>query len=200
MQKAFSALEELLCLGLALLLSSVAAVAQFNASVTGKVIDPSGALVPRAKISVKNSETNRVQSAITGDSGVYRISQLPPGTYTVEAEANGFRKATIGPVVVLAEQPLAVDFRLEPGEITQTVTVTAGPIAIQTEDASVGSTVDQQQIRELPQFGRDPLELLRLTPGVLGDAARSGAGAAIALPNTTGPGGSNTSIFQTENQ
>src|SRR5262249_28214312 len=48
--------------------------------------------------------------------------------------------------------------------------------------------------------GRDPLELLRLTPGVLGDAARSGAGAAIALPNTTGPGGSNTSIFQTENQ
>src|SRR5207237_576934 len=53
---------------------------------------------------------------------------------------------------------------------------------------------------ELPQYGRDPYELLRTVPGILGDAARSGSGGAIALPNATGPGGSNSSIFQTENQ
>src|SRR5437764_59694 len=91
---------------LALLLSSVTAVAQFNASVTGTVIDTTGAVVPGAKISAKNADTNRVQSATASDGGVYRISQLPPGSYTFEAEAKGFRKSTLGPLRVRAEQPV----------------------------------------------------------------------------------------------
>jgi hypothetical protein len=185
---------------LALLLSGVTAVAQFNASVTGTVIDTTGAVVPGAKISAKNAETNRAQSATTGAGGVYRISQLPPGSYTIEAEAKGFRKATLGPIPVRAEEPITLDIHLDPGDITQTVTVTSAGSAIQTEGASVGSIIDQQQVRELPQFGRDPFELLRLAPGIFGDSARSGTGNAIALPNTTGPGGSNSSVFQTENQ
>src|SRR5207237_7500535 len=70
----------------------------------------------------------------------------------------------------------------------------------ETENANVDKAITTQEVRTLPQFGRDPYELTRLTPGVFGDAARSGTGGAIALPNTAGPGGSSRSIFQTENQ
>src|SRR5206468_2774084 len=60
--------------------------------------------------------------------------------------------------------------------------------------------ITTREILRIPQSGRDPYELIRMTPGVFGDGARGGAGAAVNLPNTTGPGGSNSSIFQTENQ
>src|SRR5262249_1967637 len=133
--------------------------------------------------------------------GLYRISELLPGSYTIEALARGFKKASVGPVIESAEEPLTVDIHLEPGEITESVTVTAeSSIALQTENASVGGSISSAQVQRLPQYARDPYQLLRTVPGVIGDAARDGSGAAIALPNTTGPGGSNASIFQTENQ
>src|SRR5262249_56564193 len=80
-----------------------------------------------------------------------------------------------------------------------TVTDTTAP-ALQTEDANVGGNITNVQVLGLPQVGRDPYELVRLAPGVFGDGARSGSGNSVGLPNTTGPGGSNSSIFQTENQ
>lgn len=182
-------------------LLSIPLAAQFRASISGKVLDPSGGLVVGAQVTVKNLDTNREKSTATGDEGFYRVSELPPGSYTVEATAKGFKKASLGPVTVNAEQPLAVDIRLETGEITQTVTVTAEPsIALQTENASIGGTVTSAQVQSLPQYARNPYELLRTIPGVIGDSARDGSGGAISLPNTTGPGGSNSSIFQTENQ
>ena len=66
--------------------------------------------------------------------------------------------------------------------------------------ASVTRAISTEEIRQLPQVGRDPYELARLTPGIFGDGARGGSGGSVGLPNTTGPGGSNSSIFQTENQ
>src|SRR6185503_2118316 len=73
-------------------------------------------------------------------------------------------------------------------------------VALETENANVSRAISTVEIRQLPQVGRDPYELLRLTPGIFGDGARSGNGNSVNLPNTTGPGGSNNSIFQTENQ
>ena len=178
-----------------LLAISVCLQAQFRASITGKVVDPSGAVVPGAKISVTNLDTNRVLSVVSGDAGLYRASELPPGRYSVAASAKGFKKASMGPVDVRAEEPRTVDISLEPGDITQTVTVTAEGVGmLRTENANVSSSITTAQIQELPQYGRDPYELLRTAPGILGDGARSGSGGAITLPNTTGPGGSNSSI------
>ncbi|HEV2492060.1 MAG TPA: TonB-dependent receptor [Terriglobia bacterium] len=82
----------------------------------------------------------------------------------------------------------------------ETVTVTGETAPqIQTENANLTTTLTQQEIHALPQYGRDPYELVRLTPGVFGDSSRQANGNANLLPNTAGPGGSNASIFQTEN-
>ena len=90
---------------------------------------------------------------------------------------------------------------LSAGDVTETVTVTenANP-GLQTENADVSKSITTEEVLRLPQFGRDPYELLRITPGVFSDDARGGGGGAANLPNVTGPGGSNYSIFQTENQ
>src|ERR1700694_2910690 len=118
-----------------------------------------------------------------------------------QAKKAGFKQKVFDNVAVSAEAVQGVDVALEPGDVNATVTVTQESAqTLETEDANVGKAITTQEVRSLPQFGRDPYELLRLTPGVFGDAARGGAGGAVSLPNTAGPGGSNRSIFQTENQ
>src|SRR5258708_17496486 len=93
----------------------------------------------------------------------------------------------------------ALPISLDVGAVSEQVTVTASAEALHTEDANLGNTVTSDEIARLPQVGRDPYELLRLTPGVFGDGSRGGNGGANNLPNSTGPGGSNASIFQIEN-
>lgn len=185
-----------------LLLATLTASAQFKASIQGTVTDNSGAVVSGATVTVTNLETNKTQQATTGDDGFYRVTGLPPGRYTVTAEIAGFKKQVIEEVVVNAEEPRGVDLKLEAGQVTESVTVSAGSeiAPLQTENADVSRAITQQEILRIPQVGRDPYELIRLTPGIFGDGARSGSGGSVSLPNTTGPGGSNNSIFQTENQ
>ena len=187
---------------IALLLACTPISAQFKASIQGTVTDSSGAVVAGATVTVVNVETNRTQQITTGDDGFYRITGLPPGHYNVTAELSGFKKKVIEGVVVSAEEPRGVDFKLEAGQVSEAVTISAAAevAPLQTENADVTRAVTQQEIQRIPQVGRDPYELLRLTPGIFGDGARSGSGGSVGLPNTTGPGGSNNSIFQTENQ
>ncbi|HEV2864339.1 MAG TPA: TonB-dependent receptor, partial [Pyrinomonadaceae bacterium] len=167
----------------------------------GTVTDPAGAVVPAAAVTLKNNETGRTQQTTSSDEGFYRISELPPGTYTLTVEKAGFRRQTFESVVVNAEQVQGVDVVLTAGEVSETVTVTdTGGPALETENPNISRAITTQEVRDLPQFGRDPYELLRLTPGVFGEGARSGTGGAVNLPNQTGPGGSSRSIFQTENQ
>ena len=100
-----------------------------------------------------------------------------------------------------AEETQGLDVVLTTGRVTETVTIIDETAqAIETENANVSRALTTREIRELPQVGRDPYELVRLTPGIFGDGARASNGQAVNLPNTTGPGGSNNSIFQTENQ
>ena len=187
--------------GVLLLLVNITAIAQFRASIQGTVTDTSGGLVPQATITVTNKETGKTETTTASDEGFYRVSALPPGTYTVTAEKTGYKKKILENVSVRAEAVQAVNISLDVGEVSATVTVSqeaASPL--ESEQANIDKGITTQEIRTLPQFGRDPYELARLTPGVFGDAARSGTGGSIALPNTAGPGGSNRSIFQTENQ
>jgi hypothetical protein len=180
-------------------LFSFAAFAQFKAGVQGTVTDSTGATVAGATVTLTNTETNQSQTATTSDEGTYRFASLAPGIYTVTVEQQGFKKRVVENVKVDAEVVRGQDISLEAGVISETVTVTSDNEVVQTEDANIRKTITNDEILKLPQVGRDPYELARLTPGVFGAGARSSSGASSMLPNTSGPGGSNVSIFQTEN-
>ncbi|MFN2596798.1 MAG: TonB-dependent receptor domain-containing protein [Pyrinomonadaceae bacterium] len=187
--------------GLFLILCAAAADAQFRAGVQGTVKDASGAVVPGATVTLTSKETNKSQTTAASDEGFYRFSQLAPGTYSLTAEKSGFKKQVLESVVVNAEEVQGVDLVLTTGDITESVTITETAVPqLDTENANVSKAITTREVRELPQVGRDPYELLRLAPGVFGSGARGSNGNSVGLPNTTGPGGSNSSIFQTENQ
>jgi hypothetical protein len=183
-----------------LTLCAVSTYAQFKASLQGTVQDAKGGIVAGAKVTVTNQETGIEREGVASDQGFYRINELSPGKYTVKVDAPGFKQEVLKDVFVEAEQPRGLDVTLTVGEAQDSVTVSASAGGLETENASVNSTIGSQEVLTLPQFGRDPYELIRLTPGVFGDAARQGNGNSFALPQQVGPGGSNNAIFQTENQ
>src|SRR5216684_3056390 len=181
-------------------LLAVSAHAQFRAAIQGTVMDSKGGAIAGAKVTATNLATGTTRETVTSSEGFYRIGDLPPGTYTVSVEVAGFKKSNSNRVEVQAETPRGFDITLEVGAVSEEITVSASADALPTENANTGSTITAEEITRLPQVGRDPYELLRLTPGVFGDGARQGNGNASALPNNSGPGGSNSSIFQVENQ
>jgi hypothetical protein len=200
MQQAMSRLSSILgCLTLIFVLSAVGH-AQFRAAIQGVVTDTGGGTVSGATVTLTSTEMGQTLTTTTSNEGFYRFSNLAPGLYTITVEQQGFKKRVVDNVKADAEVVSGQDITLEAGGISETVTVQADVAELQTEDASVRRTITNEEVVKLPQQGRDPYELLRLTPGIFGTGARSGTGGAVNLPNTSGPGGSNNSIFQTENQ
>jgi hypothetical protein len=183
-----------------LFLTALPLFAQYGASVEGTVADATGAVVPGATVTATNEATGVSRNTVTGDAGFYRISGLTPGSYTIDVEATSFPKKSVPHIQVAAEAPRGLDVALSSGSGKESVTVSADITGLQAENANVTNTISSQQIVNLPEYGRDPYELLRLTPGVFGDSARQGNGNASPLPQQVGPGGSNAQIFQTENQ
>jgi hypothetical protein len=190
------------------LFSCTTALAQFKAGIEGTVTDQKGGAVGSVKVTVTNQETGVRRDTITSPEGFYRISGLPPGKYSVTVEMTGFKTSVSKDVEVAAETVRGFNVQLTIGAVTEQVTVTATAEGIQTENANTTATLSTQEILRLPQVGRDPYELVRFAPGIFGDLARTGAGQSVGFPNgpgsgtqpTGGPGGSNSSIFQTENQ
>ena len=177
------------------------AEAQFRASIQGTVTDSSGAAVPGATIVVTNQDTGRRQrdrSPARPASIASRRCRLA-STRSPRRSA-GFKEAVAENVEVAAEEARGLDLTLEAGNLQETVTVTAGAPTLRTENAEISGTFSSVEIKSLPQVGRDPYELVRLAPGVFGLGARDGAGNSVGVPNQQGPGGSNSSVFGTENQ
>lgn len=174
--------------------------AQFKASIQGTVTDPQGSAVSGAKVTLTNQETGVSRDTVASGQGYYRINELPPGLYTVTVSVSGFKQFVAKDIYVEAEQPRGFDIALTVGNVAETVTVTSVTGGLQTENASINATFGSQEVLTLPQFGRDPYELIHMAPGVFGDNARQGGGNSFALPQQVGPGGSNNSIFQAENQ
>jgi hypothetical protein len=179
---------------------AITANAQFKAGIQGTVTDNAGSIVAGANVTLTNKETNQSQQTTTSDSGFYRFSGLAPGLYTVTVEKESFKKQIVEDVTVSAETLEGVDVALQAGGISETVTVTAENAPLETEDANIRKTITTQEVLTLPQQGRNPYELARLTPGVFGTGARSATGEGIRLPNTSGPGASTNSIFATEDR
>jgi hypothetical protein len=191
-----------LAMALAMVLAAgSSAWAQFNASLTGTVEDPTGAIIPGATVTLVNQGTQVTSTATATGDGSFRFIQLPPGHYKLTVTATGFKTTTLTDVDVVAETPRNVDVKLATGGATETINVNADTLPIlQTDDANVQRSISSEEIQRLPVFGADPYELLRTAPGIAGDGARSGTGGAVFLPNNVGVGGSNSGIYQTENQ
>lgn len=201
MREVHKFLTKLSAASILILLFVIAASAQFRAGVQGTISDATGAVVANAKVTLTSKETGRTQVTTASDEGFYRFSSLAPGLYSITVESQAFKKAVIDNVQVSAETLEGVNVTLEAGGISETVTVVAEPGAatLETEDANIRKTLGTEEILRLPQVGRDPYELARLAPGVFGAGARGGNGNSLNFPNTSGPGGSNNSIFATEN-
>jgi hypothetical protein len=197
----FRSTIQLTLLALTIYLSSSSAYAQFNASLSGTVEDSSGAIIPKANATLTNLGTGQTQTSISSDTGFYRFSELAPAHYKLVVTAPGFKTSSFEDISLAAETPRNLNVNLTIGGASDTINVNANQTPVlQTGDASIQTTIDSDTIQKLPTYGSDPFEILRLTPGITGDGARSGTGTAVFLPNAAGPGGSNSGIFQTENQ
>src|ERR1035438_7570094 len=126
-----------LALATAVLFTSLATAQSDAGSITGFVRDPSGAMVPRAKVAVRNEGTRQERTVISNESGYYVVPNLEPGFYTVAAEATGFKKLDSIHNKLDANSTLLVDAVLQIGATTESVEVTASGLALQTESAGV---------------------------------------------------------------
>jgi hypothetical protein len=144
-----------------------AAHAQFDrGQISGVVRDVQGGLVPGVTVTAINTQTNVAQSVVTDASGFYVLPPLAPGTYNVTAELQGFKRAVRNGIQVDAAGAVTHDVTLEPGAITEEVSVVGGATLL-TTDTAVRKTIEAKDIETLMLNGRDPLALAMLKPGVV---------------------------------
>jgi Carboxypeptidase regulatory-like domain len=165
-------------LGLWAVAGSVLLLGQsFEAQVTGLVKDQSGAVIPGAKLTATNLATRTSYSSVSNDQGIYRFPSLPPAEYRISCLVKGFKRFEQGPVTLQVAQVLELNIGLEPGQLSEQVTVTAAPPPLDTQTATLGQVVTTRSIQNLPLNIRDPLALVALTPGViLGSSFGNGGG------------------------
>jgi hypothetical protein len=158
----------LLCAVLAV--AGLASAQTITAGITGNASDPSGALIAGATVTASNTETNIKTTTTTNTEGIYNFPFLRVGTYTITVEAKGFKKSVIGPFQVEANQIARIDLKLEIGEITQTVEVTAVGALLQTETQATGDTLSSTKLTNIPLNGRNFASLTLLIPGAVSTA------------------------------
>ncbi len=134
-------------------------------TIVGHVTDPSGAVVPNAKITVTDTSTNIAHHLTTNASGDYTLPDLNPGTYTVTAEAAGFSQAVASNLILEVQQTLRQDFKLAVGSVSSTVQVSAATQMLHTDDTTIGQVLQSQMIENLPVVGRDVTNLMQTNAG-----------------------------------
>ena len=166
MNKRFTSRIGLLLVVLSLVTSTVPAQVTTTGRLTGVVTDSAGALIPKAQIVAKNDQTQGEYKTSANDEGGWNIPSIPNGTYTVTITANGFKTTVAKDVKVDASQVATLNSALEPGGASEQVVVTGGAAVLQTESATVSTTIVGRQIGELPFSTRDALTLVTTLPGV----------------------------------
>jgi hypothetical protein len=139
---------------------------QATTSLTGTVNDPTGAVIPNAKVELVNQETGVQRTATSDNTGTYSFLQVIPGTYRVTATAAGFRTAVVSDVRLLVNTPGTLPIKMDVGEISESVEVKASAVLVNTTDASIGNAVGTNSIVELPLNARNIAGLLAQQPGV----------------------------------
>src|SRR5216683_578456 len=150
---------------LLVLLTGVAAFAQTTASVIGTVTDPTGAAVVGASVTVKNAAQGIARSATTGSSGGYEVPALPPGVYSVQVTMKGFQSQQAKDLILSVSQNSVQNFSLAVASSSEVVTVEATAPLVETTTMTVGQSIDQKVVQEIPLNGRHFVDLGLLIPG-----------------------------------
>lgn len=138
-----------------------------NAAINGQITDPQGKVVPGVEVEAINVNTNVVSTSKTNNSGIYSLPSLLPGAYRMVVRKAGFKGIDKVGLVLHVQDTLEQNFVLEIGIVSETVTVTANDLNINTTDASVSTVIDRNFAESLPLNGRSFNTLLQLTPGVV---------------------------------
>jgi hypothetical protein len=176
----------LLCIAMALPPS----VSAQQATIVGTVTDPSGAVLPKVKITVTNIESNAVKIIETNEAGQYVVPDLQIGHYHIKAELQGFKAAEQKNVQLQVGDRDRIDFSMQVGAAQETVTVEADPVRIQTESGEQSSVITGQQISQLAISGRSIYQLAALVPGA--SSQIGGGGMSAGVVNT--PVGGDASV------
>jgi len=153
---------------------SLAQTAQTGA-LSGTITDQSGAVIAGASVTATNTGTGQARTVTTESTGAYKLSLLPPGTYSLKITASGFKTVTVPSVTVSVTETAVLNQSLEVGGQTTSVTVEATVEAIQTENITNGGVVSGQEITSLPLVSRNYTQVISLSPGVVANAATASA-------------------------
>jgi hypothetical protein len=137
-----------------------------TADVRGTVTDEQGATIAGAEVTIRNVETSVSRTEMTSSDGLYNFPELPLGEYTVRATHSGFKSAEATGIVLHANDSVVVNIGLKLGAVSETLTVEASAIAVETTNGELSGLIQSGQVSELPLNGRNFMELLTLVPGV----------------------------------
>ena len=147
-----------------------------NATVGGQITDQQGLAVPGVTIVLTNLNTGVTYEAKTNGDGIYNAPNLPPGIYRANVTRDGFKSIVKGDIELHVQDIASINFQLQIGSVSETVTVQAGGLVINTTDASVSTVVDHSYVENMPLNGRSFQDLILLTPGVVTNNPQSPAG------------------------
>jgi hypothetical protein len=138
---------------------------EVTASITGTVLDPSGAPITGANVTAKDVDRGTVWTAKTNDAGVFNIQRVPVGKYSVSATAAGFDTATYPPFALVLNQTANLNFRMKVGKVSESVEVTGAAPILQTQSTEVSTLIDAETVTSLPLSSRNYLQLTLIVPG-----------------------------------
>ena len=163
-----TAASRLLLATFTLLLFSASALAQSTAGrILGTVSDQSGAAVAGATVVITDAQRGTSRTTTTDESGAYAAPDLQPGTYKIHVEAKGFKTTERPNVQIEVATDVRADFALQPGQVTETVTINEDIPLVNTTSSTLGGTLSNKEINDLPLSGRNYENLLQLRPGVM---------------------------------
>ncbi len=138
--------------------------AQTQGEITGVIRDASGGVIPGATVTVINPATNFTRTAVSNEAGVYNFPSLQPGKYNLKVEMSGFRTVTRNDVELQVQQSARLDFAMEVGAVSEIIEVSGTTALIASENATVGTVIDNQRIVDMPLNGRNFLQLVSASP------------------------------------
>jgi len=146
-----------------------------SATVTGTVTDPTGAVIPSATVTLTNLNSGVGTTTTSSSNGLYRVSGLLPGIYRATVSHQGFRSVIKDGIELHVEDEIALNFALEVGSASETITVQSGTSVIETDSPAVSQVIESEQIQQTPLNGRNVMNLVALTPGVVPQGGTAGA-------------------------